>query len=166
MVLLVEGGPTSVDAVIAAVQHIVQSSRWAWHTSPPIRNPKQNGMSGYFREFFYIIPVLRIRDVYPGSRILIFTHPGSPISDPGSKNSNEREWWMKFVVIPFFGAINLTKFNFWNVEEKNLGQFSNFFRTFYPKIVIRLWIRKKPIPDPGSRCQKGTGSRIRIRNTA
>jgi hypothetical protein len=27
-------------------------------------------------------------------------------------------------------------------------------------------IRKNPIPDPGSRSQKGTGSRIRIRNTA
>jgi hypothetical protein len=27
-------------------------------------------------------------------------------------------------------------------------------------------IRKKPIPDPGSRGQKGTGSRIRIRKTA
>jgi hypothetical protein len=26
-------------------------------------------------------------------------------------------------------------------------------------------IRKKRIPDPGSRGQKGTGSRIRIRNT-
>ena len=26
--------------------------------------------------------VLRIRDVYPWSRILIFTHPGSQISDP------------------------------------------------------------------------------------
>ncbi len=26
--------------------------------------------------------VLRIRDVYPGSRILIFTHPGYRISDP------------------------------------------------------------------------------------
>jgi hypothetical protein len=25
------------------------------------------------------------------SRILIFTHPGSRISDPGSKNSNKRE---------------------------------------------------------------------------
>jgi hypothetical protein len=32
------------------------------------------------------ISVLRIRDVYPGSRILIFTHPGSRIPDPGSKN--------------------------------------------------------------------------------
>jgi hypothetical protein len=27
-------------------------------------------------------------------------------------------------------------------------------------------IREKPIPDPGSRGQKVTGSRIRIRNTA
>ncbi len=32
-----------------------------------------------------ILAVLRIRDVYPGSRILIFTHPGSRISDPGSR---------------------------------------------------------------------------------
>jgi hypothetical protein len=30
----------------------------------------------------------------------------------------------------------------------------------------RSGIRKKPIPDSGSRGQKGTGSRIRIRNTA
>ena len=30
--------------------------------------------------------VLRIRDLYPGSRILIFTHPGSRISDPRSKD--------------------------------------------------------------------------------
>jgi broad specificity phosphatase PhoE len=35
--------------------------------------------------------VLRIRDVYPGSRILIFTHPGSRILDPGSKNRYKRE---------------------------------------------------------------------------
>ncbi len=45
--------------------------------------------------------VLRIRDVYPGSRILIYTHPGSRISDPGSKNSNKREGWKKNFVIPF-----------------------------------------------------------------
>jgi hypothetical protein len=30
----------------------------------------------------------------------------------------------------------------------------------------RSGIRKKPIPDPESRGQKGTGSRIQIRNTA
>jgi hypothetical protein len=37
----------------------------------------------------YVYPgsqtVLRIRDVYPGSWILIFTHSGSRISDPGSQ---------------------------------------------------------------------------------
>jgi hypothetical protein len=45
-----------------------------------------------------IYSVWRIRDVYPGSRILIFTHPGSRISDPGSRipdpkttTSNKRE---------------------------------------------------------------------------
>jgi len=41
------------------------------------------------------LPVLLIRDVYPGSRILIFTHPipgsGSRIPDPGSGNSNKGE---------------------------------------------------------------------------
>jgi hypothetical protein len=34
-------------------------------------------------------PVVRIRDVYPGSRILIFTHPGSRISDP---KTAKKEW--------------------------------------------------------------------------
>jgi hypothetical protein len=59
-----------------------------------------------------------------------------------------------------------------------LGQFSKNYRTFYPKKLalrsqkygfgirdLRSGIRKKPIPDSGSRGQKGTGSRIRIRNT-
>ncbi len=32
-------------------------------------------------------------------------------------------------------------------------------------MVLGSGIRKKPIQDPGSRGQKGTGSRIRIRNT-
>jgi hypothetical protein len=33
-------------------------------------------------------------------------------------------------------------------------------------LYLRSGIRKKPIPEPGSRGQKGTGSRIRICNTA
>jgi hypothetical protein len=33
------------------------------------------------------------------------------------------------------------------------------------EIMVGSGIRKKPVPDPGSRGQKGTGSRIRIRNT-
>jgi hypothetical protein len=37
------------------------------------------------------IPVLRIRDVYPGSRILIFTHPGSRIPDPKTATKERDE---------------------------------------------------------------------------
>jgi hypothetical protein len=35
--------------------------------------------------------VLRIRDVYPGSRILIFTHPGSRIPDLGSRIQKQQQ---------------------------------------------------------------------------
>jgi hypothetical protein len=35
--------------------------------------------------------VWRIRDVYLGSRILIFTHPGSRISDPGSRIQKQQQ---------------------------------------------------------------------------
>jgi hypothetical protein len=51
--------------------------------------------------------VLRIRDVYPGSQILIFTHPGSRILIPGPKAAT-KEKGEKFVVIPFFVATNFT----------------------------------------------------------
>jgi hypothetical protein len=43
--------------------------------------------------------VLRIRDVYSGSLILIFTHPGSRISDP--KTAAKERGGKKLVVIPF-----------------------------------------------------------------
>jgi hypothetical protein len=66
-------------------------------------------------------PVLRIRDVYPGSRILIFTHPGSRIPDPKTATKERSE--KKFDVIPFYLATNFTK----------LGQFSKNYRTFCPK---------------------------------
>jgi hypothetical protein len=41
---------------------------------------------------------VRIRDVYPGSRILIFTHPGSLDPKTASKEGGEK----KLVVIPGF----------------------------------------------------------------
>ncbi len=58
--------------------------------------------------------VLRIRDVYPGSRILIFTHPGSRIPDPGTripdpKTATKERGEKKLVVIPFYVATNFTK---------------------------------------------------------
>jgi hypothetical protein len=55
------------------------------------------------------VPVLRFRDVYPGSRILIFTHPGSRIPDLGSripdpKTATEERGEKKLDVIPFYVA--------------------------------------------------------------
>jgi hypothetical protein len=48
---------------------------------------------------FRIQVSVAIRDVYPGSRILIFTHPRSRIPDPKTANKDRGE--KKFVVIPF-----------------------------------------------------------------
>ncbi len=117
-------------------------------------------------------PVLRIRDVYPGSWFL-------PIPDPGSRVQKQlqKRGVKKISCHTFFIAINLTKLYiilFLKYWTKNLGQFSKNYWTFYSSSQKyglgirdpRSGIRKKPIPDPGSRGQKGTGSRIRIRNTA
>ncbi len=115
--------------------------------------------------------MLRIRDVYPGSRILIFTHLGSRISDPGSKNSNKREGWKKISCHTFLCSHKFHKGNYFNFEvpkKKNLGQFSKNYRTLYPKIVSKfskIWVWDlgsgknlfrildpgvKKAPDPGS----------------
>ncbi len=116
-----------------------------------------------------LVPVFRIRDVYPGSRILIFTpsrilDPESGILDPKTAT---KERGKKICCNTFFYS---HKFH------KLLGQFSKNYRTFYPKschLALQNMglgsgireagsrIQKKPIPDPGSRGQKGTGSRIR-----
>jgi hypothetical protein len=39
----------------------------------------------------FLLPVWRIQDVYPGSRILIFTHPGSWIPDPKTATKERGE---------------------------------------------------------------------------
>ncbi len=103
------------------------------------------------------------QNVYPGSRI--------------QKQQQKRGVKKKFVVILFFVASNFTKMKiiyFWTAKENNLCQFLKNYTIFYPKNCQKalknkgmgsgIW--KKPIPDPGFRGQKGTGSRIRIRNTA
>ncbi len=55
--------------------------------------------------------VWRIQDVYPGSRILIFTHPGSRIPDLGSRiqKQQQKRGVKKFDVIPYNVATNFTK---------------------------------------------------------
>jgi hypothetical protein len=104
--------------------------------------------------------VLRIRDVYNGSRILFFTHPGSRISDPGSKKSNKREGLKKLCCQTFFSSHKFDRIENYYIFEKKLSQFAKNYRTFYIKIVTKL----SKICGSGSRGQKGTGSRIRIRN--
>jgi hypothetical protein len=125
----------------------------------------------------------------PGSRILIFTHPGSRIPDLGSRiqrQQQNRGVKKKFVVITFYLATNFTQLHIILVLMCWRKKFGPIFKelTFYPKIVNKLskiWIWDPGsgipdpgsgknlfrIPDPGSRGQKGTdpGSRIRIRNT-
>ncbi len=61
------------------------------------------------------------------------------------------------------------------LKKNFFGQIAKNYLSFYPKnwhqalknMGFGSEIRDpdKPIPDPGSRGQKGTGSRIRIRNT-
>ncbi len=72
------------------------------------------------------------------SRILIFTHPWSRISDPGSKNSNERQGGKKNL-FPYLKFHKIELFYFWNVEEKNLGQFSKNYRTCADWPYILSW---------------------------
>ncbi len=146
-----------------------------------------------------------IRDVYSGSRIpdlgfhsgfqcggsgMFIPDPGSlipdpdfylsRISDPGSKNSNQRERWKKINCYTFLCSHKFHKivnyFSFEVLKKKILANYQRIIELFTQKMVkklLKIWswdprsgIRKKPIPDPGSRGQKGTGSRIRIRNTA
>ena len=58
--------------------------------------------------------------------------------------------------------------NIWAKFQRILKVFTQIIFTMLSNIWVwdpRSGIRKKPIPDPGSRGQQGTGSRIRIRNT-
>ncbi len=106
--------------------------------------------------------MLRIRDVYPGSRILIFTHPGSRIQKQQQKRGVKKICCHNFLCSHKFHKIE----NYFSFEVLKEKIWANFQR------IIWVWdpgagTPKKPIPDPGSRGQKGTGSRtrIRIRNT-
>ncbi len=81
-------------------------------------------------------PVLRIRDVYPGSRILIFYL--SKIPHLGSRIQKPQQNWKLFY--------------FWNAEETNLSQFSKNYRLFNPKIchwALKIMGLGSGIPGPG-----------------
>jgi hypothetical protein len=116
--------------------------------------------------------VLRIRDVYPGSRILIFTHPGSRIQKQQQKRGEKKLDAKPFYVATKFNKI-VNYFSFEVLKKKNLGQFSKNYRTFYQKngqkalqnMVLGSGIRdpgsgKNPfrIPDPGVKKAPDPGS--------
>ncbi len=130
-----------------------------------------------------------IRDVYPGclSRIpdpdfypFRIPDPGSRIpdlgariSEPGSKNNNKREGWKKllsYLVCSHKFHKTENYFVFELLKKKIWANFQRIIELFMQKIVTKLskiwfWypgseIRKKPIPDPGSRIQGSKRHRI------
>ncbi len=116
-----------------------------------------------------LLSVLRIRDVYPGSRILIFTHPGFRISDPESQNINKREGWKKNCCHSFLCSHKFHKivnyFGFEMLKKKKLDQFSKNYITFYSLSSQKYGFG---IRDPGSEIRDPektySGSRIQWSN--
>jgi hypothetical protein len=107
--------------------------------------------------------VLRIRDVYPGPRILIFTHPGSRIQKQQQKRG------VKKIVI-LFCSHKFHKIEYYFIFEMLWKKFGPVFKEFYPKkfhyaLKYIVWDPGSGKSYPGSRGPKGIGSRIRIRNT-
>ena len=81
----------------------------------------------------YPCSVLRIRDVYPGSRILILPipDPGSRIPDLGSQIQKQQwkpEVKKNFLSYLFFGAIKFTKLNYFIFEMLKKKIWANFQR--------------------------------------
>jgi hypothetical protein len=93
---------------------------------------------------------------------------------PDRKTATKERGEKKFVVITFLCSYKFFKienyFSFEVLKKKIWANFQRVIELLTQKIVTKLskiwvWdprsgIRKKPIPDPGSRGQKGTGSRI------
>jgi hypothetical protein len=114
--------------------------------------------------------VLRIRDVYPGSRILIFTHPGSRIPVP--KTATKERGEKKLDVKPFYVATKFNKivnyFSFEVLKKKIWANFQRIIELFTKKIVkklFKIWSwdtgsGKNPfrIPDPGVKKAPDPGS--------
>jgi hypothetical protein len=120
-------------------------------------------------------PVLRIRDVYPGSWILIF-HP-SRIPDPKTSRKERGEKKIlsylfcshKFHKIENYFIIEMVKKKIWpsfqriiELLPKNLSLSSKKYGFRIQIRDPRFGIRNKPIPDPGPGAKKapapGSGS--------
>ncbi len=121
--------------------------------------------------------VLQIRGVYPGSRVLIFTHPGSRILRSRILRSRIQKQQQKRGVKNFFCHTYLCSHKFHKIEnylsfevlKKKIGPIFKEF--FLPKNLSlssqkygfgiqdpRSRNRKKPIPDPGVKKAPDPGS--------
>ncbi len=136
--------------------------------------------------------MLRIQDVYPGSRILIFNLPGSRIPDLGSQildpKTATKERGEKNCCHTLFCCHKFHKtenyFVFELLKKKIWANFQRIIELFMQKIVIKLskiwfWdpgsgirdpgtgknLFRIPIPDPGVKKAPDPGYWIRIRNT-
>ncbi len=118
--------------------------------------------------------MLRIRDVYPGSRILIFTHPVSRIPDLGSRiQKQQQERGEKKLSCHTFLCSNKfhkigNYFSFEVVKKKIWANFERIIELSTQKIVTKLskiwsWDPGSGknlfrIPDPGIKKAPDPGS--------
>jgi hypothetical protein len=95
--------------------------------------------------------VLRIRDVYPGSRILIFTHPGSRIPDPKTAT---KERGKKNLLSFLFCSHKFHKIDHYFSFEMLKKKFGSIFKELYNFLPKKLSLSSQKygfgIRDPGS----------------
>ncbi len=100
--------------------------------------------------------MLRIRDVYPGSRILIFTHPGSRIHEQQQKRGVKKNCCHTFFCSHKFHIIG-NYLIFEMLKKKIWANFQIIIELFTQNVVTKL--SKKRVWDPGSG-KTYSGSRI------
>ncbi len=90
--------------------------------------------------------MLWIRDVYPGSRILIFNHPGSQIPDPktATKERGENNYlsYLSFNKIENYFIFETLKKKIW----ANCWRIKELFAQKIVTKLLKIWVW-----DPGSR---------------
>jgi hypothetical protein len=91
--------------------------------------------------------VWRIRDVYPGSRILIFTHPGSRIQKQQQKRGVKKFCCHTILCSHKFHKIE-NYFSFEVLKKKMWADVQRIIELFTQKIVTKL--SKLWVWDPGS----------------
>ncbi len=81
--------------------------------------------------------MLRIRNVYPGSRILIFTHPGSRVQKQQQKRGVKKIWCHTFLCSHKFHKI-VHYFSFEALKKKIWANFQRIIELFLPKKLSLL----------------------------